>query len=53
MQNISNLFGGISPYPLVDEDVYHIGVSLKDLGKRLFAFDKMGLPKELILGQVR
>lgn len=38
---------------IVDEDVYHIGASLKDLGKRLFAFDKMGLSKELILSQVR
>ena len=38
---------------IVDEDVYHIGASLKDLGKRLFAFDKMGLPKSLILSQVR
>ena len=53
MQNISNLFDVISPYPLVDEDVYHIGASLKDLGKRLFAFDKMGLYKDLILSQVR
>ena len=38
---------------IIDDDVYHIGASLKDLGRRLFAFDKMGLPKELILGQVR
>lgn len=38
---------------IVDEDVYHIGASLKDLGKRLFAFDKMGLPKDLVLSQVR
>lgn len=38
---------------IIDDDVYHIGASLKDLGRRLFAFDKMGLPKELILGQVK
>ena len=38
---------------IVDEDVFHIGASLKDLGKRLFAFDKMGLSKDLILSQVR
>ena len=25
----------------IDEDVYHIGASLKDLGKKLFAFSKM------------
>jgi hypothetical protein len=27
----------------IDDDVYHIGASLKDLGKRWFAFSKMGL----------
>lgn len=37
---------------IIDDDVYHFGASLKDLGKRLFAFDKMGLSKELILSQV-
>lgn len=29
---------------IVDDVVYHIGASLKDLGKKLFAFSKMGLP---------
>ena len=28
---------------IVDDVVYHIGASLKDLGKRLFAFSKMGV----------
>lgn len=28
-------------FMIVDEDVYHIGASLKDLGKKLFAFSKM------------
>ena len=37
---------------IIDDDVYHFGASLKDLGKRLFAFDLMGLPKELIMSQV-
>lgn len=37
---------------IIDDDVYHFGASLKDLGKRLFAFDKMGLSKALILSQV-
>jgi hypothetical protein len=27
----------------IDDDVYHIGASLKDLGKKWFAFSKMGL----------
>lgn len=33
---------------IIDDDVYHFGASFKDLGKRLFAFDKMGLSKDLI-----
>ena len=28
-------------FVIVDEDVYHVGASLKDLGKKLFAFSKM------------
>ena len=28
---------------LIDDDIYHIGASLKDLGKKLFAFSKMNL----------
>ncbi|MDE5791261.1 MAG: ORF6N domain-containing protein, partial [Muribaculaceae bacterium] len=26
---------------IIDDTVYHIGASLKDLGKKLFAFSKM------------
>ena len=37
---------------IIDSQVYHIGASLKDLGRKLFAFSKMGLDKELLLGQV-
>ena len=34
---------------IVDEtDVYHIGASLKDLGKKMFAFSKLSLPAEMI-----
>lgn len=33
---------------IVDEDVYHIGASLKDLGKKLFAFSKMALQAQLL-----
>lgn len=32
-----------------DDKVYHLGASLKDLGKKLFAFSKMETPKERIL----
>ncbi|MCQ2078414.1 MAG: virulence RhuM family protein [Bacteroidaceae bacterium] len=34
---------------IIDEDVYHIGASIKDLGKKLFAFSKMEMKKEVIL----
>lgn len=37
---------------IIDEVVYHLGASLKDLGKRLFAFSKMELPVEMILANV-
>lgn len=34
---------------IVDEtDVYHIGASLKDLGKKMFAFSKLGIPAAVI-----
>ncbi|MDE6285801.1 MAG: ORF6N domain-containing protein, partial [Muribaculaceae bacterium] len=26
---------------IIDETVYHVGASLKDLGKKLFAFSRM------------
>lgn len=34
---------------IIDDNVYHIGASLKDLGKKLFAFSKMAIPAEMIL----
>ena len=34
---------------IIDDTVYHIGASLKDLGKRLFAFSKLNIPAEKIL----
>lgn len=34
---------------IIDNIVYHIGASLKDLGKKLFAFSKMGLLPESVL----
>ena len=37
---------------IIDDTVYHFGASLKDLGKRLFAFDIIHLPKDLIMGEV-
>ena len=32
-----------------DTEVYHIGASLKDLGKKLFAFSKLNIPPSVIL----
>ena len=32
-----------------DTEVYHIGASLKDLGKKLFAFSKLNIPPSAIL----
>lgn len=33
---------------IVDDDVYHIGASLKDLGKKLFAFSKMNIDPKIL-----
>ena len=32
-----------------DEDVFHIGASLKDLGKKLFAFSRLNISSDTIL----
>lgn len=32
-----------------NEDVFHIGASLKDLGKKLFSFSKLNLPADVLL----
>lgn len=34
---------------IIDNEVYHLGASLKDLGKKLFAFSKLEMPVETIL----
>ena len=33
---------------IIDEEVYHLGASLKDLGKRLFAFSRMEIPVDVL-----
>jgi len=38
---------------IIDDVVYHFGASFKDLGNRLFAFNKMGLDKDFILSAVK
>ncbi len=37
---------------IIDEQVYHFGASLKDLGKKWFAFSKMEIGKEEILSRL-
>ena len=39
---------------IIDEkEVYHIGASLKDLGKKWFAFSKLQIPPKMILDQIQ
>ncbi|GHT02865.1 hypothetical protein AGMMS49525_07020 [Bacteroidia bacterium] len=38
---------------LIDNDIYHIGASLKDLGKKLFAFTKMEMRAEELMGKIK
>ena len=40
-------------YLCIDNTVYHIGASLKDLGKRWFSFNKMEMTAEELLGNVK
>ena len=35
-----------------NEDVFHIGASLKDLGKKLFAFSKLNLSVDALLKEI-
>ena len=37
---------------IIDNEVYHFGASLKDLGKHWFAFSKLGLEPEIILSRL-
>jgi len=37
---------------IIDDILYHLGASLKDLGKKLFAFSKMELSPEMILNAI-
>jgi hypothetical protein len=34
---------------ILDDTVYHLGASLKDLGKKLFAFSRMEIPADEVL----
>ena len=37
---------------ILDDALYHFGASFKDLGKRLFAFELMGIDKSIIINQL-
>ena len=37
---------------MIDETVYHIGASLKDLGRKWFAFSKMDITSSLLLSKI-
>ena len=37
---------------ILDDALYHFGASFKDLGRRLFAFERMGIEKGIILNQL-
>ena len=38
---------------IVDNTLYHIGASIKDLGAKLFAFSKMEISPSLILDNLQ
>ncbi len=38
---------------IIDDEIYHLGASLKDLGKRWFAFSILNFPKEDIIGKLK
>ena len=38
---------------VIDNDIYHIGASLKDLGKKLFAFTKMEMRAEELIKKIK
>ena len=37
---------------IIDDELWHCGASFKDLGRRLFAIDRMGIDKNIILSQL-
>ena len=38
---------------IIDDEIYHLGASLKDLGKRWFAFSILNFSKEEIIGKLK
>jgi hypothetical protein len=50
---IAQISGVHDRFLIIDENVYHIGASVKDLGKKLFAFSKMSAPAKNILSGIK
>ncbi len=50
--DIARLDNSHDRFIIIDNEVYHIGASLKDLGKKWFAFSKLGLEPEVILSRI-
>ena len=50
--NITKFEDSHDRFIIIDNEVYHIGASLKDLGKKWFAFSKLGLEPEVILSRI-
>ena len=51
--NIRTYANAHDRFIIIDEtEVYHIGASLKDLGKKLFAFTKMNMPASVIMNSL-
>lgn len=51
--NIKTYANAHDRFIIIDEtEVYHIGASLKDLGKKLFAFTKMNMPASVIINSL-
>jgi len=39
-------------FMIIDDTLYHVGASIKDLGKKLFAFSQMGMSPDLLLNVI-
>ncbi|MBP9993846.1 MAG: ORF6N domain-containing protein, partial [bacterium] len=49
---IENFSKSHDRFLIIDDEIYHIGASLKDLGKRWFAFSILHCSKELLLNNI-
>jgi hypothetical protein len=50
---IERISGVHDRFLIIDEKVYHIGASIKDLGKKLFGFSKMEIPAKNVLTEIK